>query len=291
MDGRLAVVLLALAPTLARADSVFLKGGGEIKGEVVDRRADAIVMEVGPGRITLPMSRVLRVVSSTTDLGVYNARAAALAPRDVAGWLDLARWAQGRQLATQARGAYAHVLTVDGNNATAHAALGDVLVADRWMSLAAANSARGLVEFEGAWMTPEERQDRVTERAEAEGERQAAREAEARVREAEARVREAEARARTAEADARQADQPVSNGLPYPYGYGYGGGPFIPGPYNPFPPPRPAHHHRPPAEAVVVVVPARPAPPPGDPPPTRAHHPPPAGAVGGRNASGERANH
>jgi hypothetical protein len=286
MNGRIAVVLLALSPTLADADSVFLKGGGEIKGEVVERRPDTIVMEVGPGRITLPMSRVLRVVSSTTDLGVYNARASALAPRDVAGWLDLARWAEGRQLGTQAHEAYAHVLAVDGLNAAAHTALGDVLVGTRWMSVAAANSARGLVEFEGAWMTPEERQDRIAERAAAEGERQAAREADARAREAEARVREAEARARAAEADARQSDQPVTNGLPYPYGYG--GGPFIPGPYNPFPPPRPAHHHRPPPEPAVVVVPVRPTPPPDDRPPPPAHRTAPAGALPPRDSGSNR---
>lgn len=237
MNRKAAVALLALlafAPARAHADSVFLKRGGEIKGEVVERRADAIVMEVGPGRLTLPMRSVLRVVSSTTDLGLYNARAAALAPRDGAGWLNLALWAQGHDLATQAREAFARVLAVDPMNAVAHLGSGDVRVSDTWMSAADANRARGLVEFEGTWMTPEERQDRFAERAALEQERQGAREADARAREAEARVREAEARARSAEADARQADQPVSSGIPYPYVFG-GGGPFIPG-YRPFRP-------------------------------------------------------
>jgi hypothetical protein len=253
MNRKVAVALLsllALAPALAHADSVFLKAGGEIKGEVVERRADAIVMEVGPGRLTLPMRSVLRVVSSTTDLGLYNARAAALAPRDVAGWLNLALWAQGHDLATQAREAFARVLAVDPMNAAAHLGSGDVRVGDTWMSAADANRARGLVEFEGTWMTPEER---FAERAAREQERQGAREADARAREAEARVREAEARARAAEADARQADQPVSTGIPYPYAFG-GGGPFIRGysPFRPivaprletFPPPTPAPHVR-----------------------------------------------
>ena len=86
--GHLAAGSLTVA---GPADSVFLKGGGEIKGEIVEQRADAVVMEVGPGRLTLPMKNVARIVSSTTDLGVYHARAAALAPGDVAGWLSLAR--------------------------------------------------------------------------------------------------------------------------------------------------------------------------------------------------------
>jgi hypothetical protein len=236
--NRIAVIsLLALSPSLAYADSVFLKGGGEIKGEIVEQRADAVVLEVGPGRITLPMRNVLRIVSSTTDLGLYHARAAALAARDVAGWLSLAAWAQRRELATLARDAYEHVLAVDPTNTDAHLALGHVRVADRWLSAADANRARGLVEFEAVWMTPEERQLRIAERAALAQERQAVREADARAREAEARAREATARAEAAEADARQAQtaQAGSVGVPYPWVFGPTYGPFVPGPFNPFP--------------------------------------------------------
>jgi hypothetical protein len=253
MNRKAAVALLALSPALAQADSVFLKGGGEIKGEVVERRADAIVMEVGPGRITLPLASVTRVVSSTTDLGLYNARAAALAPRDVAGWISLGAWAQAHDLATQAREAYGRANAADPMNAAAHLGLGDVEVGGRWMDAADANRARGLVDFEGTWMTPEERQDRVAERSALEQDRQAAREADARAREAEARVREAEARARAAEAEARQSDQPVSNGIPLIYG----GGVLIPGAFNRFPH-APAHHRSPPPPPAAVMVPVPP---------------------------------
>jgi hypothetical protein len=252
--NRIAVIsLLALSPSLAHADSVFLKSGGEIKGEVVEQRADAVVLEVGPGRITVPMKNVARIVSSTTDLGLYHARAAALASRDVPGWLSLAAWARKHDLATQARDAYEHVLAMDPTNADAQLALGNVRLGDRWVSGAEANRARGLVEFEGTWMTPEERQLRFEERAAADQERQAMREGDARAREAEARAREATARAEAAEADARQArdGQAADSGIPLGYGYGVGYGL---GPYNPFPnvPPRPrpgmgqGHGHRPP---------------------------------------------
>jgi hypothetical protein len=267
MNRIVAVSLLTLAPALAQADSVFLKGGGEIKGQIVEQRAGAVVVEVGPGRITVPMSTVVRIVSNESDLTRYHSRAAVLDPRDVAGWLDLALWAASRDLATQARDAYERVLAVDPQNSAAHLGLGDVRVGTRWMSLADANRARGLVEFEGIWVTPEERQARMAERAVLAEERQAMREAEARAREAEARVREAEARARAAEADARQAEQPVQAGMPYPYGYGAGPylpGPFAPGGYGPIAPP--------------VFVPAEPPPPP-PPPRVRRQRPTTAGWV------------
>jgi len=236
--NRIAVIsLLALSPSLAHADSVFLKGGGQINGEVVEQRADAVVLEVGPGRITLPMRSVARVVSNTTDLGLYHTRAAALAARDVAGWLSLAAWAHNRELATQAREAYERVLAVDPLNADAHLALGHVRMGDRWLSAADANRARGLVEFEGTWMSPDERQLRIAEQAAMAQERQAIREADARAREAEARAREAAARADAAEADARQARtaQVGDGGIPYPWVFGPGFGAGFAGPFNRFP--------------------------------------------------------
>ncbi len=263
--NRIAVIsLLALSPSLAHADSVFLKGGGQINGEVVEQRADAVVVEVGPGRITLPMRSVARVVSNRTDLGLYHTRAAALAARDVAGWLSLAAWAHSRELATQAREAYERVLAVDPLNADAHLALGHVRMG-------------GLVEFEGTWMSPDERQMRVAEQAAMAQERQAIREADARAREAEARAREAAARADAAEADARQARtaQAGEGGIPYPWVFGPSYGTGIPGPFNPFPvvvTPHPrsglGQGHRPPStRSTEAPLRVRPEPPPA--PPTR----------------------
>src|SRR5262249_47859909 len=145
MNRIVAVSLLALVPGLAHADQVLLKTGGEIKGEIVERRGDAIVMEVGPGRLTLPMSNVARVVSSTSDLGLYRARAAVLSPRDVRGWLDLGAWAGSHGLATQAREAYEMVLAMDPDNAPAHLALGHVHLDGQWLAADEAHPRPGLV--------------------------------------------------------------------------------------------------------------------------------------------------
>ncbi len=213
------VVLLSTGPLAA--DVVVLRGGGAIKGEVVEERADAVVVETAPGRVTVPAARVLHIVRGTTDLSGYRARAAALATRDVQGWLALAAWAADHGLLTQSREAYEHVLVLDPGNAEAHAAHGDVRLGDRWMSAADSYRARGLVELDGQWVTPAERAAFLSERAAEARSRQAVREAEARAREAEARARAAEAEARRADAEARQAAEPA-NGVPYPWVYGPG---------------------------------------------------------------------
>jgi hypothetical protein len=259
MKRVLAVAVLACGP-IAGADEVFLRGGGSIHGEVVQRTASSIVMEVGPGRMTLPMSRIERVVATTSDISVYRERAARIAPGDASGWLGLARWAEGRDLLTQARDAYERVAAIDPANAAANTALGRVRLAGRWVSPEESYRARGYIPFEGSWVTPEERSAVVADRA-----------AEARAREltaeAEARAREAEARARTAEADARRAEaeaQGTSNGIPYPSVYGgvgpYGGygGVFGSDPYGGRA--RATHGHRGDRPTVVIVAPA-PAPP------------------------------
>jgi hypothetical protein len=214
MKHVIAVCVFVAGPA-AWADEVFLRGGGSIHGEVVQRTATSIVMEVGPGRMTLPMSRVDRIVATTSDLSIYRDRAARLAPGDVAGWLVLARWAEGHDLLTQAREAFEHVVAVDPDNAAANAALGRVRLAGRWVTAEESYRARGYVPFEGGWVTPEERAAALADRA-----------AETRARqltaEAQARAREAEARARTAEADARraEAEAQAGTGIPYPYVYG-----------------------------------------------------------------------
>jgi hypothetical protein len=219
MKRALAVLLLLSPPVFA--DQVFLKSGGRLSGVIVARTDTAVVLEVAPGRITLPMSRVERIVEGSSGLGVYRERVAGLSANDTAGWLALAQWAADQGLQTQAGEAFARVLALDPGNAAAHRAVGDVEYDGRWMSREESFRAQGLVEYEGRWMSPDERGSLVRERAEA-GEAAAARsEAEARAREAEARARQAEAEAKRAEAEASQAGDA---GIPYPWIIGGGCG-------------------------------------------------------------------
>jgi len=77
------------------------------------------------------------------------------------------------------------------------------------MTLEESYRVRGFVSFEGAWVTPDEREAVLTERAAAAEQARAEAEARARIRETEARIREAEARARAAEAEARALEEEV----------------------------------------------------------------------------------
>jgi hypothetical protein len=207
------VFVLICAPA-AFADRVYLKGGGVLTGVVVERNDRRVVLEVGPGRIGLPSSRVERIETGASAVAEYRARAASLAPGDAHGWVELALWARSQGLETQARVALDRALLADPQNADAHRALGHVLLGGAWLTAEEGYRAKGLVAFEGAWVTPAEREVAVRDRV-------ASAAAEAARREAEARAREAEARARAAEAEARRAEAAsagpgsVTTGIPY----------------------------------------------------------------------------
>ncbi len=230
-----AIVVGALAlPLVAGADEVYLRSGGRLSGVVVERRADGIVVDVGPGRVTLPASLVTRVVEGTPGFALFRERAARLSGADVHGWLALGAWARDHDLLTQSTQAFEHVLAIDPGNAVAHRELGHVVVDGRWMTSDEGYRARGYVHFEGGWVLPEERAAMLAERAAMAQARQAEIEAEARAREADARARVAEAEARRAEATAGPTE-----GIPLAMTYGtapYGGayGPMLIGGYAGF---------------------------------------------------------
>ena len=211
-----------LAATLA-ADEVHLRGGGKIVGQIVEETHEAVVIEVGPGRITLPAERVDHIVAGHSPLSIYHQRAANLALSDVDGWLDVGLYAQRNGLTTQARDAFERVLAYSPENPIAQAALGNVKQSGRWMSEEEAYRARGMVRYGGRWTSKAERDEELRWQRQQDLERQQR-------READARIREAEARARTAEADARRAEARTdygSSGIPL----GYGGGAAV---YNPY---------------------------------------------------------
>lgn len=242
LPAALVVVALGL-PGSAVAEQVVLKNGGRISGILVERSATYVVIQVGAGRVKLPLAAVERVQEGRSALAAFAERAQGLRAADRDGWLELGLWARDAGLETQARECFERVLALDPQNAIAQKSLGNVLLNGRWLDPEEAYRARGYVRFEGSWMLPEERDDLLRDRA--------ARREQARAR-ADSESRIAEARARAAESQAREADAAAGSGIPVWYGYGYGpygvavGGPITrhprTGPRRPpaTPPPMPA---------------------------------------------------
>lgn len=216
---RAALLFLALLPAASWADQVVTRGGGVLDGEIVERRADAIVVDIGGGTIGLPLAYVERIIPGPSPAAQFRAKAERLAPGDLAGWLALGEWARRQDLRSQAGDAYQHVLARDPDNTAAHHALGHVRVGGEWMSREEGYRARGLVLHEGAWITPDERSVQLAERAAAIERERAEAESLARLRESEARAVEAEAQARLVQAEARIAEEQADRVESAPIGF------------------------------------------------------------------------
>jgi len=265
---RALALLVAVLPALVSADDVFLKGGGKISGRILERTVTSVVIQVGAGNVTVPLTRVLRIEEGHSALKDYYDRAAKLANDDVAGWKDLAAWAAAQGLATQSREAFERVLTLNPADPDANRGVGRVELGGRWMSESESYRERGYVQMDGQWVTPAERESILRERAAESESVRSERQSQARVREAEARAREAEARARAAEG----SDQPedTSGGIPLWWGGPFGGPPVIVVHPTPTPPP----------PTTLSPLPPRPRPTPTpDPTPAPTPTPRPPGAV------------
>lgn len=216
MRGFIVIAILTAAPVFA--DDVYLKGGGRITGQIVDQTDDSVTVDIGGGTISAKMSTVVRIETNTSPLQEYRERAAAIRADDTEAWRDLAHWASGYALSSQAREAWRHVVAVLPNDEEANTALGMVQLDGQWVTQEESYRAQGYVQFEGKWMTPAEQQSIVAERqarqAQAEADRQAN----------EARVREIEAQqaAEQKQQQEERANYDANNNTVY---WGWGAGP------------------------------------------------------------------
>ncbi len=223
MKRGLVVIALVAAPLVA--DEIYLKGGGQLTGEIVGHTDDSVTVDIGAGTMTVKLSTVVRIEEGSSPLEEYRARAATLAADDVEGWRQLGRQAKREGLSTQAREAWTHVVAVLPDDPEANRALGMVQLDGRWVTQEESYRAQGYVEFEGEWMTPAESEAILADRDQREQTDREALTAQIAAEDAAAKEREA---AEAAE-DAQRGSSGTGNlpmlGDPYPVYYGYGGGP------------------------------------------------------------------
>jgi hypothetical protein len=212
-------VVLALAAVPAFADEVHLRGGGRVTGEIVEQTEESITVDIGGGTLTVRTSSVVGIEKSVSPMQEYRARAAELPAGDAEAWRELAGWATGNALASQATDAWNHVVEILPDDEEANRALGRVRLDGRWVSEEESYRARGYVEFEGAWMTHAERQSILAGRAAREEAERQAIDAEVRAIEAEL---EAERRREEAEAEAFHRGGLPQYGDPVYWGWGAG---------------------------------------------------------------------
>ena len=156
----------ALLAGVALADTIVLKDGRRIPGQVLRRTKTALVVRTSLGEVSFPFADVVEVLDEPTDREVFDQRLAAAKTADAC--CEVAAWALQKRLKSLAKRAWLRAIELDPGHATARTGLGQVLHRGEWMTPEerdrrvraeeeAEMTARGLVRYGERWVTPEDR--------------------------------------------------------------------------------------------------------------------------------------
>jgi hypothetical protein len=159
----IAAGILAVPAGSLRADTIELRGGGQIQGKVVPdpKNKDRVQVLLLQGRhpLSLQKGQIVRVVPKADPLDDYVVKRAKAGPTAEAQY-ELGYWCQQNRLMDLARLHYEQALTYDPDFDAAHQKLGHTKVDGSWMTRDDLSAAQGLVKYKGRWVTAEEKTKR-----------------------------------------------------------------------------------------------------------------------------------
>ncbi len=166
-----AAALLVGIMVPASAHEVVLKDGTKLEGRVLRKDETVVVIETTfDGTRTVSRSDVASINENVPPLREQLKYRASTAHTAAERW-DLYGWAKKRGFQKELHWILEAIVDVAPEDRKAHKLMGHTLVAGKWMTpaqekawraeqFAAAQRAKGLVEYEGGWVTPEERDAR-----------------------------------------------------------------------------------------------------------------------------------
>ncbi|MBI5360361.1 MAG: hypothetical protein HZA48_07230 [Planctomycetes bacterium] len=149
-------LISALFNAPARADRVYLSDGRVIEG-VAEDEGSQVKITIANGSAWYPKSKVLKIEYTGLPENEYAEKSAALKENDVNGRLELAVWCRKNGLKEEWKAEVFNVLKLDPDNEKAHKEFGEVFYNNAWVPVNEANLAKGLTEYEGDWITAEEK--------------------------------------------------------------------------------------------------------------------------------------
>ncbi|MEX0611182.1 MAG: hypothetical protein WD229_03600, partial [Pirellulales bacterium] len=150
-------VILSVGATV-RADVFELANGGRVEGRLLDsadeKRSTLVIELAAGGRLTIPRSQIARVESISADDAEYE-NLARSSPDTIEAHLKMAEWCRERKLRDKAQQHWERVLELDPNHEAARGALGFRQKDGQWMTRDDVMASRGLVLYEGRYVTPQ----------------------------------------------------------------------------------------------------------------------------------------
>ena len=171
-SGLLLALLTFLSARSSFADLITLKDGSIREGRIVERTEGGVSMEVSLGNMKTKIFIARADIASIqekaqepdpAELEVRRRKDAAAGSKEAAEWLALAKFLDSVPgYAADAEKAYEKVLELASDNAEARKRLGYIRDRQgRWIRVAEAMRAAGMVRAGDEWVTPEERSLRI----------------------------------------------------------------------------------------------------------------------------------
>jgi hypothetical protein len=158
--GRFVPLVCVLACPVARGDVVVLQSGGRVEGKLLNVKKgesrDKYIVETSAGRLTLDKSQVKEVIEQTASQDEYE-KVRRQYSDTAEGQMALALWCRDHNLPRPREKHLQRVLELDPNNAEAHRLLKHLRDEGGWKTQQQFFEDRGYVEYQGQWMTPQER--------------------------------------------------------------------------------------------------------------------------------------
>jgi HEAT repeats len=158
--GRCGCVALALGLASVHADTIMLRGGGQVQGKVVPdpEHKERVLVWLLQGRkpLSIQKGQVLEVIPKESPLDEYIPKRSKT-PATAQDQYDLGVWCEQNKLSDLARAHYEAALECNSAFEAAHRKLGHVLYGGHWLTREELSSARGMVKYKGRWVSAEEK--------------------------------------------------------------------------------------------------------------------------------------
>jgi|GEM_PF-3736492 len=141
----LRILLIAtylLAAASLQADTLILKSGRELHGEVTES-GDKVKIKTRNAEYTLRRSQVDKIVKAKSIRDAYREKLAALEEEDADGCYELAMWCKEKKLHNESKQLLNRALIFDPGHKKTRTALGYQLVDGAWVSSGAAKTTTG----------------------------------------------------------------------------------------------------------------------------------------------------
>lgn len=151
----LAAWLLAL-PGEACADTVYLKSGKKLRGNIVKQDADKVMIETRYGTQTIEWADIDRIEQGKSEREEYEERKAKIGEKDAQAHYQLGLWCKENRLSTQARAEFEAAIEIDPGHDGARKELGYEKHKGQWLTHDEVMEKKGFKKWQGQWVSAQE---------------------------------------------------------------------------------------------------------------------------------------